>query len=438
MDKHLNTFYPYSSDEKTSFKEDNITRASLVTFDSLKNKEKIVFVNRLLREKKLSKFKKYSFVVELQSSTVDKNSNNELSIDLDSISKAEKYLVGFCPEGKVGETDDLNQIVESIYNSEIAHNARADGLIKVIGKNNQIELIILFENKLQPLFADQLHRHLSLLLGFNSKEEIKNAFKLYTYKDFFHLFNQKNSKYADDLLDFMNISGNLYPESFKDLKKIKFNRDENIEYLLSQVLIKIVNNPSTIKWQKGWGYTIRVNNPFIKMIGLIYKKDIDGIELCLKFAPTMRNAKSFYKSIIDPRKNSIDYSKYIGELHLGHHRGYVQKSYLCFPNSEQYVEYLLENNRLDDLKQGTLSDALVFVNGLIDIVIPDYDKSAYEASIKSDNRLLVDKVWVAPSLIYSKQWRLEDLYSANIDKFKDDILNEIHKCEDELGIKIDI
>lgn len=47
MDEHLNIFCPYSIKENDSIREDNITRASLIAFGEIDNKEKIGFINSL-------------------------------------------------------------------------------------------------------------------------------------------------------------------------------------------------------------------------------------------------------------------------------------------------------------------------------------------------------------------------------------------------------
>ena len=104
MDKHLNYFWVYGRKNKDEFSdetgtdkektinnlENNITRSIYVTFDTLKHKNKIDFINRLLLKEVLNPHEDYIFDnYELQQS-----SKSEIVKQI-----KEKYLIGFCPNG---------------------------------------------------------------------------------------------------------------------------------------------------------------------------------------------------------------------------------------------------------------------------------------------------------------------------------------------------
>ena len=68
MDEHLNIFYPYSLKENDVIKEDNITRAAMISFNDMKQNEKISFINKLVNKTILLN-DNYRFEVELQPTT---------------------------------------------------------------------------------------------------------------------------------------------------------------------------------------------------------------------------------------------------------------------------------------------------------------------------------------------------------------------------------
>ena len=153
MDEHLNIFYPYSLKEKDNIREDNITRASLIAFETLDKNEKIDFINSLLNRNILDNKEKYEFEIILQPTGVINEQCN-------------KFLVGFCPTGNVSGCKSKAEAVDKIVLSSADHNARADGQINVY-KNKKKYLVILFENKFQDLFEDQLKRHFESILKVN-------------------------------------------------------------------------------------------------------------------------------------------------------------------------------------------------------------------------------------------------------------------------------
>lgn len=436
MDKHLNIFYPYSSKEKNNIKEDNITRASLIVFDLMSNEEKIAFVNTLLKCNLLNPKNEYNFVVDLQNTDDGRGKRNlEFRLNPEYVSLTKKYLVGFCPDGKVEGCDSKTEAVEKIYSSPVNHEARADGIIR-IEVNNKTIAIILFENKLRPLFPDQLKRHFDKILNIHHKDEIEKALVLYNYRDFFNLYQNVSGRIKQDLLELLNLSGYLQPKTFKEIESVRYNKKNNVESLLKNILIK-ASNEKMIRKQTGWGWTIDVSktNKYIRMIGLVYKEKDDTVELCLKFAPTMRASIGFYKQCVFPRKEKINFSKFRCEIHLGHKRGYVEKSYIFINDSYHFVSFIETN--MSRIKTSSLKETKQFIEDITKQTKTRLDKQ-YELDVYNDGRLKNGDIWIVPSFTYVKKWKLADLYNKNCEYLVDQVLSSIKECENQLDISIQI
>ncbi len=415
MDEHLNIFYPYSLRENDIIKEDNITRAAMISFNDMKQNEKISFINKLVNKTILLN-DNYRFEVELQPTT----NINEPCI---------KYLVGFCPDGKVSDYDSFDDSVDAVFNAASEHNARPDGQISVYD-GDKLVAVIIFENKLHNLSVYQLKRHFELILNLTSKEDIRNSLILFDYKSFFSLFKESESVLCKDLLEFMNINGYIRPESFNDVLKSKYNRKNNVEYLLGKTLDNICQKGRRER-QTGWGETIKIKdlNPFIDMIGLIYYKSDDTVRLALKFASRMSSARRFYRHLKE--RNIYPGKEFTAEFCLGFLRGYIENSFVAIDDVDRYIQYLFDN--LSSIRQYEIDDLKTFILDLTQKTGTDFDPNNY---CYSDKRLTHGHINFVPTLDYSKYWKVEELRNKSIEDFANEIRKLIDDCSKQLDINI--
>lgn len=417
MDEHLNVFYPYSIKENDSIREDNITRASLIAFGEIDNKGKILFINSLLNKDILDINSEYEYKIELQPTSII--TGNFI-----------KYLIGFCPSGKVRGCDNKEDAIEKIYDATSNHSARADGEI-CIYRNGALYATLIFENKLQDLFEDQLKRHFEFLLGMTKKDDIFNSLVLLSYADFFDLYRKHDCRLCDYLIEFVNFTGYLKPSQFSDLEKNRYNRKENIEYLLGKALDRICKNGNR-KWQKGWGEIIDIKNinEIIDMIGLVYHPDKDEIQLSLLFGSRMKSAQKFYY-LIQSKKISLT-NDFVGDFRVGYAKGFIENSYIEVSNAQSYIQFVIEN--IKDLKQCDLIDLKKYVNNIVEATGTSFDETKY---CFSDRRLTHGHINLIPSLGYSFYWSVSDLYKMAFDDFVSLCKSKIEECIGSIGVKID-
>jgi len=416
MDEHLNVFYPYSIKENDNIREDNITRASLIAFGEIDNKGKFLFINSLLNKDILDADSDYEYKIELQPTSI---------ITEDCI----KYLIGFCPNGKVRGCSNKEDSIEKIYYATSDHSARADGEI-CIYRNGSLYAVLVFENKLQDLFEDQLKRHFEFLLGMTKKEDIINSLVLLSYADFFDLYKKFDYRLCDDLIEFVNIAGYLKPSQFSDLEKNKYNRKRNIEYLLGKTLDSICINGKR-RVQTGWGEIIDIKsiNEIIDMIGLVYHPDKDTIQLSLLFGSRMKSAQKLYR-LIQSKKICLT-NDFVGEFHAGYVMGYIENSYIGVNDAQRYIRFVIDN--IEDLKQCDLSDLKTYVNNMVKATGTSFDETQY---CFSDKRLTHGHINLIPSLGYSVYWSVSDLYKMTLDEFVTLCKSKIGECISSIGIKI--
>ena len=417
MNIHFNLFYPYNLDEKANIKEDNITRASLIAFDKLSYNSKIKFINSLLRKEVLAHRDGYEFSIELQ--------ENDFKDMLFSMNNNTKYLVGFCPSGKVNGLSNHDEIVDLIDCSPVDHESRPDGCLLVKYRNAYV-LGVVFENKLCDLYPSQLKRHFQNYMNISKKEDIKHSFILYNYTDFFNLYS-KNEGINNDLRDYLNISGHLYPNDYSELKNIKYNYRNNIEHLNYEVL-NAIKKDSEIDYQKGWGPILRTSgiDNYINMIGLVYYESSGELLLSIRFAPTMRKAKAFYSSINKGVCQKLTKDFYT-EIRAQLMRGYIEEGRIPFKNSAKFVEYFI-NNGGTVLHQYNKKDLITFLKKLCRYTGDTFPKN-YGKSPKFNY-----KVTICPSLMYEKYWKVSSL--PNKTKLITQIKKAIKECESIIGVKI--
>ncbi len=415
MDEHLNIFYPYSLKESDAIKEDNITRAALISFDDMKQDEKICFINKLISKNILSN-KNYRFEIELQPTS---------SIKQD----CQKFLVGFCPNGKVGEYDSFDNSVNAIYHAPIDHDARPDGQISVYD-GDELVAVIIFENKLHNLSANQLKRHFELILNITDREEISNSLVLINYIKFFSLFKDSESVLCKNLLEFMNINGYIKPECFNDVLRSKYHKKANIEYLLGKTLDMVCRSGKRER-QTGWGEIINIKdlNQCIDMIGLIYYEGDDTVRLCLKFASRMTSARRFYSHLKE--KNIHPNKDFTAEFCLGYWKGYIERSFIKINDTNKYIQYLFNN--ISKIKQYELCELKPFIKDLTTKTNTEFDPNNY---CYGDKRLTHGHINVVPTLDYSKYWKLDDLKEKTIEEFAREVEQLINDCSRQLDLKI--
>ena len=138
------------------------------------NSINIEFVNSLLGRNLLRTDGKYTFEILLQPTKKITETCN-------------KFLIDFCPSGNVRDCLTKEEAAERIFSSESLHNARADGQISVF-EEGKLNSVLIFENKLQDLFENQLKRHYELLLGISDKKDIENSLILVNYNSFLVYF----------------------------------------------------------------------------------------------------------------------------------------------------------------------------------------------------------------------------------------------------------
>lgn len=414
MDRHLNIFYPYSIKETDNIREDNITRASLIAFSELTNDEKIDYINTLVGKTVLSK-DNYDYEISLQP-TVKISTN------------CNKFLIGFCPSGKVRNCDTIDEASNAIFASTSNHSARADGQISIYNRG-KLHTVLIFENKFQDLFEDQLKRHYEMLLDTTDIKNIKNTLILKSYNQFFSLYKNYKNRLCSDLIEFVNIAGYLKPSEFSDIEKNKYNRKSNIEFLLGKALDEVcVDGKRDI--QVGWGEIIDIKdlNEIINMIGLVYHSD-DTIQLSLLFGSLMTSARKLYE-LIDFKKIKLT-KEFAGEFHVGFWKGYIENSFIKADNTQKYLEFVSSN--LKDLKQCDLSGLKTYVNKLVKATDTKFDENKY---CFEDKRLTHKRINIIPSLGYSFYWNVKDLYNVSFKDFVKEIKCKINECISILGITI--
>ena len=453
-DKHLNLFWHYgkqkpeeelTSDLKIEYEknnrsinqlENNITRSTIITFNSLQSNNKIIFLNKLIGKDALLKNKSYEYSYELQSQAF-----KEEILQSDTI---HKYLIGFCPDGTVknGRNYETDQetIVSVVDKQEIKKEPNPDGCI-IVKNNSRIVLVVVFENKKESLYPDQLHRHLVKYLGVKSAKDhliIKN------YTDFYGIFDSfketdKNS-YCGELLEYLNYLS-LYTPTLLSVKEIydlykndnlyspeemKRAADGALGSVLSEVLKDKQINFGKLRVQKGWGNIIDVTKQcsFIKMIGLVWDKNSDEIILNIKFASNMDISKLFYKKYdVDLIKNNPGLFKtsFMFEAY-GH---YIGETWYEFTNVDKYFSFFknkIENNNYHSVGG---EEVKMLLNEMNEQIEP-FDVEAYLRLIKTGKNgedktaYAQNQLGYVPSLEIVKKWSIEEAI-----KLKQDFINQI-------------
>ena len=414
---HLNIFYSYSLRENEQIKEDNITRATLLTFEKMSSNGKIYFINSIIGNNLLPIDDYLDFEIELQPTKKSELEDN-------------KFLVGFCPNGCVEGEREITRIADSIYNSTVDHDARADGLIRVFFKKKAY-MEIYFENKLVDLKYNQLKRHILLLLGIQNRRDIEKCIKIFDYRNFYSLFNNSDGLLNNDLINFLYLSGNLCPVNFKDLSRIKYNYKKQVEYLLGKTLDIISFSSKGMRdRQQGWGETIKYpNNDYLGMIGLIFNEDKGKVELNFRFGSKMSTARNLYKKIED---RHIDFSNnFKGSFCVNYVLGYIENSYIeTSKNVNNYVNYVMSNpisekNDISSLKE--------YIRGLINSANIEYNIDDFPFE---DKRLQQGHIRIVPSLVYFYEWNVNDLYKYSVEDFSAIVNSIIKKVSAIMDIKI--
>lgn len=421
MDEHLNVFYQYCSKENDGIREDNITRATLVTFDKLSYHSKIAFINKIIGKTALNEeCMDYDFVLELQ--------DNWLRDDVISIANKDKYLCAFSTTGMVNDESNHETVVDMIYHSPSDHDSRPDGCILVKQQSKPI-LAIVFENKLHDLNPKQLKRHFVEYMGITDKNDMSNSFLLYSYGQFYKFF-ESDEGLNSDLLEYINISGYILPQNYQYFKKSKYNIRRNVEYLNSCMLNKIKKN-STLGYQTGWGPILMLGdeNRVINMIGLIYFSDTDEIELNIRFAPTMSKARYFYRRLRPEAIERISRcNSFNTEIRIQLMFGYIEQSCICFNNVGKFLNYFSKNCE-SVFHKYEKPQLLSILNDLSDFTgdpIPD--------NYGNGSKFNHGRLCLCPSLIYTKRWKIPSIGS------NENLLKEINdciaECEEITGFEI--
>lgn len=425
-DVHLNLFWQYNSDESINISENNITRNSLLTFMQMDYINKKTFINNLL-SKNIINDSNYTFEIELQ--------HNDFKKYLTKINDNNKYLIGFCPSGKVNGTGSIDEIARMIANSKVDQGDIPDGCI-LIKYGNVFKYAIVFENKLVDLYPEQLKRHFVIYMntsnGNLSEIYYKNHFLIKSYKEFYNLYKATKGFLNNELLDFMNISGYIYPNSFGELSNIQYNVTKNIEYLLGLVLDGVCKNGKRRR-QQGWGEIIDIEsiNQCISMIGLVYENNTD-IKLELKFGSKMSTARTFYKKCKFTFNNN--FKKHINaSIQCGFMFGYIHETNINMDKPKEFIEYFVNNP--NDIKQYTIDD---YKNLLLPKIFATQGNKFNPSFQLSAKQLQNHKNNVIPSVTYTKLWNLSDLIKKNcsISQLVNEVINNINECMEIVGIDV--
>lgn len=427
-DSHLNIFWQYNQDENTNVIENNITRNTLLTFNKMNDSNKIRFINLLIGKTLLNKTNDFSFEIELQC--------NDFKQSLLKINDDNKFLIGFCPEGKVGDSDSIKDISNLIINSSVDHGAIPDGCILIKHKNTILYAIV-FENKLVNLYPEQLKRHFVDYMNVSTKtlssSYIQNHLIVKSYSAFYEIFKKTNGPLNTELLDYMNIGGNLYPLNFGDLTNMQYNTTRNIEHLLGNTLDLVCNKGKRDR-QKGWGEIIDIDsiNKYIRMIGLIYDGN-ENIYLSLRFASTMTKARNFYKDCtINYNKPNFD-KYFVAELECNYMYGYIEETRFQIKYIDKYIKYL--QNNLNVIKQYTIKD---YENIFLPQVFATQGPNFHPLYKLTDKRLQKHKNNTIPSLTFTYTWKLDDLIktSKTTNDLSKEVINAINLCEQYISKSI--
>ena len=433
MDKHLNYFWVYGRKNKDEFSdetgtdkektinnlENNITRSIYVTFDTLKHKNMIDFINRLLLKEVLNPHEDYIFDnYELQQS-----SKSEIVKQI-----KEKYLIGFCPNGDLKNTTDFNEIVKLIKQAKVDGDSNPDLTIIVKNKKtNENVLALVFENKKTPLKADQMKRHLEVYMGITNPEDYKDHLIIRNYLDFFNLFEKYNRDeiVCRHLLDYMNYLC-FYN---KDIGGLHLNEDSSDEdkrnaiNSFSQNILPIVIQKAGVggelRYQGGWGWTINFGGKrrYINMIGLVCNKQTKELQLNIKFAPNMSMANAFYHEV-----DCVD----IGNRGLSAHFAF-QNNWRTYING---MEFSIDSNEKEAIKK-----YFCFFKGIqlhemnkteASKLLFDMKENVYSGinvqRILSSWKNEESKYYVCPTLQKEVSWSWEELQKKNDnEKFADEI-----------------
>lgn len=444
MDKHLNYFWVYGRDyinEESELKsrsinnlENNITRNVYVTFDSLKPKNKVDFINRLIGKDILSTDKKYYFDYELQQC-----SKSEIVKRVDN-----KYLVGFCLRGDLGGTTDFNEIVDLISEAKANKDANPDLTIIVKDSNNNPVLAIVFENKKEPLKADQMRRHLQVYMGLQSKNEFKNHLIIHNYYHFFGLFEKykHSERMCKELLEYMRFLCQ-YEEDIKGLHwgdDLEYeDKKKMIGSLGSRILEEVIDRAGVggkLRLQSGWGQTINFEKKkrYINMIGLVYKDKKednvkeDLVELNIKFSPNMESARRFYKEIDFAQIENKGLSAHFA---FGFKQQYYDNAKFSIESSEQdqikkYFYFFKKLATEEGLEQVNKKEAKNLAIKLKDEVKSDIVVSDLTHRLSDDGKLYN----VSPTLERKVTWPVSKLIKEySNEKLVAEITKEIKKID---------
>ena len=481
-DNHLNLFWHYGrrSQEEMSEEElekrdrsingleNNITRSTIVTFENLKEKNKISFLNVLLQDINkgdvLSPDKTYEYDYELQ--------EVKLKNKVKNAKNAKKYLIGFCPDGSVCSgnkevTINPQEIIQTVNSQSVDKKANPDAVIIVKDKNKKnknaddenIVLVVAFENKKVSLYPNQLKRHLVDYLGVETAEGhliVKN------YDEFYGLFNLfVDDSYCKELLEYLDIlflldptfehleeAHNLYKDEKDEMKRIA---DRALYRTLKEVYERLNENElfGELRIQKGWGNIIDVTKQFkyINMIGLVWSKDEGKAELNIKLAPNMGSAKSFYKEF-DAKdllfnSNELGFSSWFtfGDVH-----NYIDKTDIIFRDVEKYFNFfkkMAESVSMKSVgkkdKNDSLGELLTGMQQQIGLIKNDRTTESIIEKVTKTNKGEVRKnyekfkIWYAPSIQVVKQWSIDDLKKTGQDKLVTEIVDIVEKTKRFFG-----